>query len=122
MHNTLKDEFDRIHTINTSNRRRNRDVGNITPAPSIEEVSSMLNRSRRESPTGQRDRPASPTRRTPCRRDETTNRDNASNVGSLSHYSAINNAGKILNNNTNNTGRNLGNVLCVSLKFMLIPN
>ena len=43
-----EDEFDRIRTINTSNRRRNRDVGNITP--SIEEVSSMLNRRRRDSP------------------------------------------------------------------------
>ncbi|CAG8677210.1 12496_t:CDS:2 [Acaulospora morrowiae] len=33
-----EDEFDRIHTLNTSNRRQNRDVGNITPTPSIEEV------------------------------------------------------------------------------------
>jgi hypothetical protein len=73
-----EDEFDRIRTINTSNRRRNRDVGNITP--SIEEVSSMLNRRRRELPTGQRERSASPTRRTPSRRDETTNQDNANNV------------------------------------------
>ena len=95
-----EDEFDRIRTINTSNRRRSRNMGNITPAPSIEEVSSMLNRSRRESPTGQRDRSASPIRRTPSRRDETTNRDNASNV---------NNTSKNLNNNTNNVGRNLGN-------------
>ncbi|CAG8844185.1 16623_t:CDS:2, partial [Gigaspora margarita] len=31
-------EFDRIRTLNTSNRRRNRDVGNTTPAPSVEEV------------------------------------------------------------------------------------
>ncbi|CAG8668006.1 4567_t:CDS:1, partial [Diversispora eburnea] len=37
-----EDEFDRIRTINTSNRRRNRDVGNTTPAPSIEEVEREL--------------------------------------------------------------------------------
>ncbi|CAG8804743.1 25733_t:CDS:2, partial [Gigaspora rosea] len=32
-----EDEFDRIRNINSSNRRRNRDVGNTTPVPSIEE-------------------------------------------------------------------------------------
>ncbi|CAG8852633.1 20026_t:CDS:2, partial [Gigaspora margarita] len=37
-----EDEFDRICTLNTSNRRRNRDVGNTTPAPSIEEVEHAL--------------------------------------------------------------------------------
>ncbi|CAG8788344.1 24599_t:CDS:1, partial [Dentiscutata erythropus] len=49
---------------------------NCTPPPTYKEVSSMLNMSRRESPTSQRDRSASPTRRNPTRRDETTNRDN----------------------------------------------
>ncbi|CAG8618319.1 3465_t:CDS:2, partial [Diversispora eburnea] len=37
-----EDEFDRIRNINTSNRRRNRDMGDITPAPSIEEVEREL--------------------------------------------------------------------------------
>ncbi|CAG8451660.1 6947_t:CDS:2 [Acaulospora morrowiae] len=37
-----EDEFDRIRIINTTNRRRNTDVGNITPAPSIEEVEHEL--------------------------------------------------------------------------------
>jgi len=37
-----EDEFDRIHTLNTSNRRRNRDMGNTTPAPPIEEVEHVL--------------------------------------------------------------------------------
>ncbi|CAG8494538.1 843_t:CDS:2 [Funneliformis mosseae] len=61
-----EDEFDRIRTINTSNRRQNRNMGNITPASSIDEVSSMLNQSHRESPTGQRDRSASPIRELPA--------------------------------------------------------
>ncbi|CAG8687923.1 5277_t:CDS:1, partial [Ambispora leptoticha] len=71
-------------------------MGNITPAPSIEEVSSMLNRSRRESLTGQRDRSASPIRRTPSRRDETTNRDNA---------------GRNLNNATYSSSSELANMI-----------
>ncbi|CAG8850812.1 34246_t:CDS:1, partial [Gigaspora margarita] len=37
-----EDEFDRIRTLNTSNRRQNRDVGNTTPAPSVEEVEHVL--------------------------------------------------------------------------------
>ncbi|RHZ67047.1 hypothetical protein Glove_303g129 [Diversispora epigaea] len=37
-----EDEFDRIRNINTTNRRRNRDMGGITPAPSIEEVVRKL--------------------------------------------------------------------------------
>ncbi|CAG8823529.1 19843_t:CDS:1, partial [Gigaspora rosea] len=37
-----EDEFDRIRTINTSNRSRNRDVGNTIPAPSIQEVEHVL--------------------------------------------------------------------------------
>ncbi|RIB26544.1 hypothetical protein C2G38_2030122 [Gigaspora rosea] len=37
-----EDEFDRIRNINSSNRRRNRDVGNTTPAPPIEEVEHAL--------------------------------------------------------------------------------
>ncbi|CAG8776072.1 4918_t:CDS:1, partial [Acaulospora morrowiae] len=49
--------------------------------PTYEEVSSMLNISRCESPVDQRDQSASPTQRSPSRRDETTNRDNASNLG-----------------------------------------
>ena len=60
----------------------------------------MLNMSRRESPAGQRDRSASPTRRTPSRRDETTNRDNINNVND-----ADGNSG----HNTNDLGRNLDN-------------
>ncbi|CAG8457947.1 9050_t:CDS:2 [Cetraspora pellucida] len=34
----FEDEFDRIHSLNTSNCRQNRDVENTTPAPSIEKV------------------------------------------------------------------------------------
>ncbi|CAG8825277.1 19201_t:CDS:2, partial [Gigaspora rosea] len=37
-----EDEFDRIRNINSSNHRRNRDVGNTTPAPPIEEVEHAL--------------------------------------------------------------------------------
>ncbi|KAF0420611.1 hypothetical protein F8M41_006926 [Gigaspora margarita] len=37
-----EDEFNRIHTLNTSNCRRNRDAGITTPAPSIEEVEHVL--------------------------------------------------------------------------------
>ena len=37
-----EDKFDRIRNINFSNRRRNRDVGNTTPVPSIEEVEHAL--------------------------------------------------------------------------------
>ncbi|CAG8814849.1 36136_t:CDS:2 [Gigaspora margarita] len=37
-----EDEFDRIRSLNTSNHRRNRDVGNTTPAPSVEEVEHVL--------------------------------------------------------------------------------
>ncbi|CAG8844007.1 39331_t:CDS:2, partial [Gigaspora margarita] len=37
-----EDEFDRIRTLNASNHRLNRDVGNTTPAPSIEEVEHVL--------------------------------------------------------------------------------
>ncbi|CAG8856667.1 25104_t:CDS:1, partial [Gigaspora margarita] len=37
-----EDEFDRIRTLNTSNRRRNRDAGITTPAPPIEEVEHAL--------------------------------------------------------------------------------
>ncbi|CAG8843175.1 26749_t:CDS:2, partial [Gigaspora margarita] len=37
-----EDEFDRIRNINSSNRRRNRDVGNTTLAPPIEEVEHAL--------------------------------------------------------------------------------
>ena len=68
----------------------------------------MLNRSRRESPTGQRDRSASPTRRTPSRRDETTNRDNASNLGG-DLGNDTNNMGGNSSNNTNDVSRNLDN-------------
>ncbi|CAG8485384.1 6721_t:CDS:1 [Ambispora leptoticha] len=71
---------------------------NIIPAPTIDEVLSMLNRSYRESPTGQRDRSASPDRRTPSRRDETTNRNNVNKT---------NNTGKNSSNNTNNVSENL---------------
>ncbi|CAG8616691.1 10578_t:CDS:2 [Acaulospora morrowiae] len=73
--------FDQIQNVNTSSRRREERWRNRIPPPTYEEVSSMLNMSHRESPAGQRDRSASPTRRTPSRRDETINRDNASNLG-----------------------------------------
>ncbi|CAG8535385.1 hypothetical protein C2G38_2216667 [Gigaspora rosea] len=68
-----KDEFDRIRTINTTNHRRNRDLGNITPALSIEEVEHELGqtlpgnrRSRRNSVDSRRSRrrSASPSRDT----------------------------------------------------------
>ncbi|RIB20441.1 hypothetical protein C2G38_2244572 [Gigaspora rosea] len=46
-----EDEFDRIRNINSSNRRRNRNVGNTTPAPPIEEVEHALStRSSRPPP------------------------------------------------------------------------
>ncbi|CAG8835817.1 254_t:CDS:1, partial [Racocetra persica] len=73
-------QFDQIHNVNASSRRREERQRNCTPSPTYEEVSSMINMSRRESPAGQRDRSASPTRRNPTRRDETTNRENVSNV------------------------------------------
>nr|CAG8558089.1 64_t:CDS:2 [Entrophospora candida] len=79
-------QFDQIHNVNRSSRRRE------------EEVSSMLDR--REVSASHRDQSASPTRRTPGRRDETINQDNASNV---------NDAGGNLDNNTNNVGGNLDN-------------
>ncbi|KAF0518002.1 hypothetical protein F8M41_016845 [Gigaspora margarita] len=41
-YNRPEDEFDRIRNINSSNRRRNRDVENTTPAPPIEEVEHAL--------------------------------------------------------------------------------
>ncbi|CAG8626563.1 13932_t:CDS:2, partial [Ambispora leptoticha] len=97
--------FDQIRNVNTSSRRREERRRNRTPPPTYEEVSSMLNMSRRESPAGQRDRSASPTRRIPSRRDETTNRDNASNLGG--HLgNNTNNVGGNSRNNTNDAGGN----------------
>ncbi|CAH1769805.1 7827_t:CDS:2 [Entrophospora sp. SA101] len=78
--------------------RREESQRSRTPPPSYEEVSSMLDRC--EVSASHRDRSASPTRRTPGRRDETINQDNASNV---------NDAGGNLDNNTNNAGGNLDN-------------
>ncbi|CAG8737038.1 1494_t:CDS:2, partial [Cetraspora pellucida] len=37
-----EDEFDRIYTLNTSNHRQNRDMGNTTPVPPIEKVKHVL--------------------------------------------------------------------------------
>ncbi|CAG8650770.1 14915_t:CDS:2, partial [Acaulospora morrowiae] len=53
------------------------------------------------------DRSASPTQRTPSRRDETTNRDNASNLG-RDLGNNINNVGGNLSDNTNNASENSG--------------
>ncbi|CAG8819125.1 29100_t:CDS:2, partial [Racocetra persica] len=72
--------FDQIHNVNAFSKRKEERRRNRTLPPIYEEVSSMINMSRRESPTGQRDRSASSTRRNPTRRDETTNRDNINNV------------------------------------------
>ncbi|CAG8766455.1 10109_t:CDS:1, partial [Cetraspora pellucida] len=69
-------------------------------------VSSIINMSRRESPIGQRNRSASPTRKNPTRRDETTNRDNVSNVNDTNENSG---------HNTNDVGRNLDNATYLSL-------
>ncbi|RIB16539.1 hypothetical protein C2G38_2090616, partial [Gigaspora rosea] len=66
----------------------------------------MINMNHRESSTSQRDRSASTTRRNPIRRDETTNRDNVSNVND-----ADGNSG----HNTNDIGRNLDNATYLSL-------
>ncbi|CAG8797345.1 24984_t:CDS:1, partial [Dentiscutata erythropus] len=60
--------------------RREEKRQNHIPPPTYEEVSSMINMSCCESPASQRDRSASPTWRNLTRRDETTNRDNVSNV------------------------------------------
>ncbi|KAF0450518.1 hypothetical protein F8M41_002170 [Gigaspora margarita] len=92
--------------MNASLRRREKRWQIYTPLPTYKEVSSMINMSHRESPTSQRDRSASPTRRNPTRRDETTIRDNVSNVNE-----ANGNAG----DNTNDVGRNLDNVTYLSL-------
>ncbi|CAG8833683.1 27856_t:CDS:2, partial [Gigaspora margarita] len=43
-------QFDQIHNVNASSRRREERRRNRTPPPTYEEVSSMLNMSRRESP------------------------------------------------------------------------
>ncbi|CAG8830849.1 8559_t:CDS:2 [Gigaspora margarita] len=37
-----EDEFDRIHSLNISNRRQNKDMGNTILAPSVEEVEHVL--------------------------------------------------------------------------------
>ncbi|KAF0437230.1 hypothetical protein F8M41_004461 [Gigaspora margarita] len=97
----LETQFDQIHIVNASSRRREERRRNRTPPPTYEEVSSMINMSCRESPAGQKDRSASPTRR-----DETTNRDNVSNV---------NDADGNLGHNTNNVGGNLDNATYLSL-------
>ncbi|CAG8809431.1 18622_t:CDS:2, partial [Racocetra fulgida] len=102
-------QFDQIHNVNASSRRREERRRNRTPPPTYEEVSSMINMSRRESPAGQRDRSASPTRRNPTRRDETTNRENVSNVND-----ADGNSG----HNTNDVGRNLDNATYLSLPHL----
>ncbi|CAG8779267.1 11843_t:CDS:2, partial [Gigaspora rosea] len=82
--------FDQIHNVNASSRRRKERWRNRTPPPTYEEVSSMINMSRRESPASQRDRSASLTRKNPTRRDETTNRDNVSNVNDVDGNSGHN--------------------------------
>ncbi|CAG8806849.1 11276_t:CDS:2, partial [Racocetra persica] len=82
--------FDQIHNVNASSRRREERRRNRTSPPTYEEVSSMINMSRRESPASQRDQSASPTRRNPTRRDETTNRDNVSNVNDADGNSGYN--------------------------------
>ncbi|RIB24317.1 hypothetical protein C2G38_2070217 [Gigaspora rosea] len=66
----------------------------------------MISMSRRESPASQRDRSASPTRRNLTRRDETTNRDNVSNINDADRNSC---------HNTNDVGRNLDNTTYLSL-------
>ncbi|KAF0552140.1 hypothetical protein F8M41_022566 [Gigaspora margarita] len=93
-------QFDQIHNVNASSRRREERRRNCTLPPTYEEVSTMLNISRRESPASQRDRSASLTRRIPTRRDETTNRNNVSNVNDTNRNSG---------NNTNDVARNLDN-------------
>ncbi|CAG8806796.1 5810_t:CDS:2 [Cetraspora pellucida] len=101
-----RDRFDQIHNINAFSRRREERRRNHTPPPTYEEVSSMINMSRRESPTSQRDRSASPTWRNLTRRDETTNQDNVSNV---------NDADRNSGHNTNDVARNLDNAIYSSL-------
>ncbi|KAF0452014.1 hypothetical protein F8M41_001950 [Gigaspora margarita] len=99
-------QFDQIHNVNASSRRREERRRNRTLLPTYEEVSTMLNMSCRESPASQRDRSAFPTWRIPTRRDETTNRDNVSNV---------NDADRNSGHNTNDVARNLDNVIYSSL-------
>ncbi|CAG8765079.1 2303_t:CDS:1, partial [Dentiscutata erythropus] len=99
-------QFDQIYNINASSKRREERRQNRTPLPTYEEVSLMLNMSRRESPTGQRDRSAFPTQRNPTRRDETTNQDNVSNINDADGNSGY---------NTNDVGRNLDNATYLSL-------
>ncbi|CAG8813862.1 10128_t:CDS:2, partial [Racocetra persica] len=76
----IQTQFDQIHNVNVFSKRREERRRNRTPPPTYEEVSSMINMSRREFPASQRDRSASSTQRNLTRRDETTNRDNVSNV------------------------------------------
>ncbi|KAF0515321.1 hypothetical protein F8M41_017335 [Gigaspora margarita] len=52
-------QFDQIYNVNASSRRREERRRNRTLPPTYEEVSTMLNMSRRESPTGQREQSAS---------------------------------------------------------------
>ncbi|CAG8829753.1 17513_t:CDS:2, partial [Gigaspora margarita] len=99
-------KFDQIHNVNAFSRRKEERRQNHTPSPTYEEVSLMINISHRESPASQRNRSASPTQRIPTRRNETTNRDNVSNV---------NNMDRNLGHNTNDVAKNLDNVIYLSL-------
>ncbi|CAG8804049.1 4992_t:CDS:1, partial [Racocetra persica] len=83
-------QFDQIHNVNVSSTRREERRQNCTLPPTYEEVSSMINMSRRKSPAGQRDRSASLAQKNPTRRDETTNRDNVSNVNDMDENSGHN--------------------------------
>ncbi|RHZ78156.1 hypothetical protein Glove_167g40 [Diversispora epigaea] len=108
--------FDLVHNANIATRRAQERRRNRTPPPTYEEVLSML--SYRESPAGQRDRSASPTRRVPSRRVEVSSLDNASNIAnetreaeaSLLRNSDISPEINLGHNDSSNLSSNLTNI------------